>query len=1148
MIRNIDIKIIKTWIFVCAACLLFILPVTNRYVYGDDDIEDAYKSTDKEEEEKQFVKKLEDDNKKVDLAIDNTKTLIDKSRSKPYIPELYMRLAELYIEKSRIVYFIRKGNAKGKKSSNMDKFEYEMLKNKSIEIYQRILDHYPEFEDRDKVYFFMAHEQRELGNIDEMVKSYRTLIKEYPKSSYIPEAYLLLGDYFFGNQDLESSTRHYEKVLDYPESPAIEIARYKLAWCYINEVDYGKAIKLFEESVEGHVQNKELDVDTYQHVDVRLESLVDMAFCYPEHYKKSTPEEALKYFRKYSWSRQSYIIVLEKLAYRYFVKKNWQMASAIYRELCDIRQDPEKLLEYCRNIFECIQAIGKYENADRDVELIVKALHLEKYSIDIDDDQKEKDIKNFEVYARELITHLHEKARTAKSKEAFKIAGDAYKSYLEFFDKSAARSDMQNNYAEVLFSAGKYLDAGKEYEKIVESLSLYPQAQKDKLYSAVISYYNSLKSKEDLNYYDLTYARQGMRATGAKYASAYPDSPVTADVLFNVAWVAYDAGMHDQAIEEFTRFIEKYPDGKSAIAAAHLILDIYNMDEDYKNLTEYGKKILSNPNIGDTKFRSEIAGIVKNAESKIVSTMTLAAVDNWDQGKEELLNIASEEKSSVMGEQALKALIVSAADKGDYETLFSAGDSLVKKYPESDQAIETISSMIDTSYKIGQFRMLVDYLEKISQFDPKNKSLADFISQAGKIREGLGQYKLANMHYQRLLSQPSYSKNNIGEIIFNIEENALKTGDHDEAIKILNNKYANLGGTEKIHAYADLAWLNFNKNNLIDAYKYLKNAIKAYNKKLGKSDPVMNDAIARMAYTEIHLSENKYYSLKLGDKIDNKIVKQKSDLLTDLEKRYEKVIGYQSTEWALKGCYQTALLNYEFAEFLKNAPLPELSEEQKSAYIAAINEKASSYRKKGDQYMETCTTLSKKWEICDPGMVAYYMPEYQGKNHAVEFKAFDSKITDRAVGKEGFHDQQLKSIYDKLFNNSDDFNTLIELAKTYIGKKDYGQAMLVARSIMDKVPENDKRSEAQLYTILGVCHLYTGEDRIARDEFKQALKIDNDSVEARINLAGLYNYYGHTEKALAVKSGIKSPEAASSVLIHPKAGDYYNAGIQISKN
>jgi len=1145
MRKYLNKQLIRRWVFICSTCLLFILSGSRQAAYGN--IHEAYETIAKEEEQKQFVTKLIDDDRKVDLAIENTKMLIDRSRSKPYMPELYLRLAELYIEKSRIVYFIRKGRVEGKKSSKMDKFEYEMLKNRSIEIYQRILDHYPAFEDRDKVYFFMAHEQRELGNIDEMVKSYRTLIKEHPQSSYIPEAYLLLGDYFFAKQDLESSKGHYEKVLDYPESPAIEIARYKLAWCFINNVDYGKAIRLFEEAVEGHAPNKKLDVDTYQHVDVRLESLVDMAFCYPEHFKKSTSEEAIEYFKKYSWSRQSYGIVLDKLAYRYFVKKNWQMASALYRELCDIRQDSEKLLEYCRNIFECVQAMGKYEKADRDVALIVKALRRQKYSVHIDDKQKEKDTRNFEVYTRELITHLHDKARTTKSKDAFKIAGNAYKTYLEYFDDSAARSDMQNNYAEVLFSSEQYLKAGKAYEKIVDSLALYPQAKKDKLYSALISYYSALKKKENLNNYDLTYARQGMRATGKEYASLYPTSPVTGDVLFNVAWVAYDAGLHDQAIEEFTRFVEKYPSGKSAIAAIHLILDIYNMDENYKGLAEYGKMVLSNPRITDAKFRNEIAGIVKNSESKIVSTMTLAAAKDWDKGKEELLNIATEKKTSGMGEQALKALIVSAGDKGDYETLFTAGDALIKEIPESGQSVETMVRMIDTSFKIGQFRMLVDYLEKITQLDPKHKSIPDFLSQAGKIREGLGQYKLANLNYKRLLNHPSYAKKDTEEIIFTMAGNALKIANPDGAERILKNKYMDLGSTGKIRADATLSWFNFNKKKYKDAYHYFKRAARSYNRALGRQHPEMNDAVARMVYTETRLAEDKYLSLRLGGKIDNKIVKQKTDMLTDLEKRYEKVINYQSTQWALKACYQTALLNYEFANFLKNAPLPELSDEQKSAYIAAINEKASGYQKNGDQYMETCTILSKKWEICDPGMVAYYLPGYEYDTPS-EFSTFNGTVLSSTVGKEGLHDQRLKAIYDSLFNDSEDFNTLMELAKAYVEKKDFGQAMLVVRNIMDKVPENDHVSEARLYTILGVCHLYTGKDQVARDEFKHAVKLDKASIEARVNLVGLYSYYGHKEKAEAVKAGIKSNgNITSSVLIHPKAGEYYYDDIRISQ-
>jgi hypothetical protein len=90
-------------------------------------------------------------------------------------------------------------------------------------------------------------------------------------------------------------------VLKYPDSSASIVARYKLGWCYINTADYETGFKLFEEAVSTSRGDKEVDIDTYRHVNVRLESLIDMAFCYPEVYKKnSTPEEAMAYFRKYA--------------------------------------------------------------------------------------------------------------------------------------------------------------------------------------------------------------------------------------------------------------------------------------------------------------------------------------------------------------------------------------------------------------------------------------------------------------------------------------------------------------------------------------------------------------------------------------------------------------------------------------------------------------------------------------------------------------------------------------------------------------------------------------------------------------------------------------------------------------------------------
>ncbi len=312
-----------------------------------------YERRDKDLEHKRYLRKLTDDHRKADSAIANTKLLIDKSKDRPYLPELYLRLAELYIEKSRIVFYLnqdQKAREDSNKTSSLDQFESTLLKNKAVEIYQRILDQFPIYEARDKVHFFLAHEYRELQRIDDMTKHYRAIVKEHPESLYAAESYLLLGDYFMGKQDPETAKHHYESVFKHEENPAVPIARYKLAWCFVNRNDFQKAISLFETSVKSVAGSGNVDIDTYRRVDVRLESLIDMAYCYPEVYKNSTPEQALAYFESYSWSRQTYSIVLEKLASRYYAKKKWKQAAPIYRKLAKLRQDPEKLLEYIGRI------------------------------------------------------------------------------------------------------------------------------------------------------------------------------------------------------------------------------------------------------------------------------------------------------------------------------------------------------------------------------------------------------------------------------------------------------------------------------------------------------------------------------------------------------------------------------------------------------------------------------------------------------------------------------------------------------------------------------------------------------------------------------------------------------------------------------
>ncbi|MBT8373116.1 MAG: tetratricopeptide repeat protein, partial [Deltaproteobacteria bacterium] len=860
-----------------------------------------YQQKDKAEERKRSIQRLERDKRRVTMAIQTTNTLIDRSRHRPYLPELYLRLAELHIEQSRIVYLLRKNQHTGKETA-LDQLESNSLKKRAIEIYQRILNHFPEFPERDKVYFFMAHEFGELGQLEDMVKQYRTLIAKHKDSQYAPEAYLLLGDYFFSRQNLPHAQKHYLAVIDYPKSSASIIARYKLGWCWINNADYPRALKLFEEAVFHSSGDQEVNIDTYRHVNVRLEALIDMAYCYPEVFKKSSPREALSYFQKFAWSRQAYTTVVEKLANRYFVKKKWLNAATLYRQLADLRHDPERLIEYAGNIYECVQALGTYKDIDQDVKLVVKALEQQKYSIHVPDDEKAKNIKDFELYARDVITHLHDKARKQKSQGDFKQAAAAYELYLEFFKQSPVHSQMQANYAEALFASQQYLEAGKQYEELAQNAAQQSQQDEDKLYSSVIAYYQAIKDKENLNYYQLAWAREGLRTTGKQYVAAYSGSKRATDVRFNVAWIAYDAGKLDEAIAEFSEFIKTYPKSRAAKAATHLILDAYFQKEDFKGLAEYGHQVLRSGRIKDPKFKQEVAQIVQGAESKVVSNITLSAVDDWDKGRSDLIELANKSTTSGVSEQALNALIVASKEKNDLDTLFTAGSSLVAQFPKSAQVENTLNLMIDTSLQTHQYRLLADFLESFSRTLPNHKNTQDFMYQAAQIRQGLGQYQRANAIYRRLLRRRPANSPKRDEIIFAMAENAELQGQDKSAIQILGSNSKLLSKSASIRAYAKLADLYLETGNAKEAGRYRQRALKGFRPQMARSNVELKDSVAQMDYNNVRRSSGRYFKLQLKGRLDDKIVAAKKKQLEKLEQGYQRVLKYQSPPWALRAC------------------------------------------------------------------------------------------------------------------------------------------------------------------------------------------------------------------------------------------------------
>ena len=93
----------------------------------------------KEQERQEFIAKLKRDIAKVAHSVEVTKELIGRSRGAPFLPDIYLRLAELYVEQARYEFYVvheeRGENAKGSAVVPTAR----LLKEKAVETYERIL-------------------------------------------------------------------------------------------------------------------------------------------------------------------------------------------------------------------------------------------------------------------------------------------------------------------------------------------------------------------------------------------------------------------------------------------------------------------------------------------------------------------------------------------------------------------------------------------------------------------------------------------------------------------------------------------------------------------------------------------------------------------------------------------------------------------------------------------------------------------------------------------------------------------------------------------------------------------------------------------------------------------------------------------------
>jgi tetratricopeptide (TPR) repeat protein len=714
------------------------------------------------------VEKLRLQITKVRNAVEETRRAIARSRGADFLPELYVRLAELLSEEAKYHYQLAYEREQ-RADRSMTVPQVRLLKEDAIGIYERVLREFPDSSLAPRVLFNIGHEHRELGNFEDMKKALRRLARNHSNSSLRYDGLLVLGDYHFDKQEFKTADTYYDQIVDGGLNRHSGIAHYKRAWVRVNRGSCKAALGQFDDALvasEKWEQKKAKDRQsaaergggleksaseeggTQQDIDVRREALVDMAYCYSRERKV---KGSLAYFRKHAYNRSTYISAVSRLASRYRLMDKFDGAVAASRELLALGPADDLRLDDARTFYAALKQQKKFDRIGKDIELITNMLTRHYSRPEIDPEAREGLVSEFEAYVRDLATTAQEALDDSRDKtERAKTLADAYEIYLDTFAGSEHTAKMLLNLAEVSSKAKNPFEAGRRAAQAAGLLE-EEKAKKNALYDAVVYFQESLQDVSDPSKYRRVAARATLRRAGAELLAFDIAADKERRVKFAMAQSYYDEGRYDQAIDRLTAVAYQYPRTKEADGAVQLVLDSYNTLNDYDGLMYSSRRFLGEGSPASDGYKGDIEEMLAAAEQRKLDELSLEAAGEDGGDFSQLTRFAEQNPNTEVGERALVNAFVAARAVGDTDKVYKMADKLAQNYPQSEQLPGIYNSLAQTATTRFEFDQAISYLERAAKVNKGQR--AHILAAAAGLQAELGRASSAETTFKAAIEQ-----------------------------------------------------------------------------------------------------------------------------------------------------------------------------------------------------------------------------------------------------------------------------------------------------------------------------------------------------------------------------------------------------------
>lgn len=872
------------------------------------------------------------------------------------------RLAELYYQNARAYEqraFTRRDEARELEQTNpqrarayqenaaADLEQSDLLATEAINLYADIYEAYADsYDDIDAVLYYLGANMLQLEQNDGARAIFEELASNYPRSVYLPQALLMLGELEFGENYFAEALVYYDAAASFPDSAAYPHALYKRAWCIYNLSAEPESRQEALQALYDAVVAAEADDSLTR---LRRDALRDMVLFYADVFPANV---AYEFFNELAPDMAFDLIA--RLASIYGERADYVQSNTLYRDLIALNSQSFDIVEYQREIVRNTRPAGTPQEIVQELRRLMELFAMARTYPDADPADVQRKASDIELLLRTLATTYHSESVTTRNPELAALAYELYEDYTSNFGQSEHAYTMWFYFGELLYQREEWLRAADAYD---QSLSLSTgEGQYD-----TISTYAACHAYMKMVEVDAAAQPSGETATSDegelppipepeeiapeysrmmtacdRYLATSPSVADAVQIDFVVAYMYYRFNHLDDAIPRFGQIAMNYNavDPTTAQVAAELLLDSMALARRFDDMKEWIDTFRATPTLNQGEFGGRLALLSEQVDFKTCRDMQ--ETSRHEEAGYCYIEFVETHYESTLLDRALynAAIAFENADLLDYA--LSMHDYLIQFRPDSELVPDTLYELGRTYHRMAMYRTAAGYYEQYVETAPDGDDVRDALINASQFRTGLGDYQqaIADLREFKRLSDEDDAEQraSIAEADFQIARTWEMAGDERQAISAYEafiDDHGEVLPGRALEAHGHIAELYVARELPVRAREWRQRALDFW----AATDPTVRAEFS-MAAREAAAEAQFLMGEEIFERFEDVPLRgteaevqaglaEKIRIGSEAAQVYQQVFEYGPPGWAIAAFTRLGQLYHVFYEQVIDAPIPQ---------------------------------------------------------------------------------------------------------------------------------------------------------------------------------------------------------------------------------